>query len=481
MRRVSADVAAVRGDEVDPIARDDPAATGGDPVRVLRLTIRLATAMLASGAGTEDVEAAIGAVTHGLGLRGVQASVTFSTISISWYASPASTPTTLVHLVHDRETEFSRLADMSGLARRLSRGELDVAAGEAELARLADRSQPYGPALTFVAPGISAAGATVMFGGAFADALATLAIALAVQPALAALDRSDLPPFFRLVFGSAASTILVAGLVGLGLPISGGLVLTGSLLRFLPGYALVSGFRDLIDGSIVSGTARLAEALLLGAAVAGGTALAISVATYADVDLSIQVSGATDWSFAITAIASLLAVGGFAIRLGVPVHALGGAAVLGAIGWIVYGSVTPPTGRIDPGIATLGASFLIGAAGRVLARRADAPTALWVVPAILPLLPGLQIVTAMLASTDLARLNGLVGAAGTAFLIGVGVATGDIVAVTVRRLRKAVVEPAVGAVAGGVDLLIVSPVERVVERMRPDGPEEAGGERGEGD
>lgn len=77
----------------------------------------------------------------------------------------------------------------------------------------------------------------------------------------------------------------------------------------------------------------------------------------------------------------------------------------------------PPVGdsaRIDPGIATLAASVLLGMVGRVMARHFDAPAALWIVPAVLPLLPGLQIVTAMLASTDAARAAGLVGAAITA-------------------------------------------------------------------
>ena len=75
-----------------------------------------------------------------------------------------------------------------------------------------------------------------------ADALATLAIAAAVQPVLARLDRSSLPPFFRSFFGAAMSTLLVALFVGLNLPVTGGLVLTGTLLGLLPGYALVSGF-----------------------------------------------------------------------------------------------------------------------------------------------------------------------------------------------------------------------------------------------
>jgi uncharacterized membrane protein YjjP (DUF1212 family) len=440
----------------------------GDSARILRLALRIAAAMLGSGAQTEDAEAAVGSITRGLGLQGVQAAVTFSTLSVSHTAS-GSPPITLLYMVRDREADFSHLADLSSLARSIGRGEIGLEAAEEDLQRLAAGPSTYPPLITFSAAGLSAMGATLMFGGSIADAAATLAIALAVQPALAALDRSSLPPFFRVAFGAAASTFAVALLVGLGLSINGGLVLTGSLLRFLPGYALVSGFRDLIDQSIVSGTARLAEALLLGAAVAGGVALGVTVAANADVRLSIVSEGATDWGLVVSTLAALLAVGAFAIRLGVPRRSVPPAAVIGAVGWLLYLSVTPPSGAVDPGLATLAASILLGMIGRVMARHYDAPAALWVVPAVLPLLPGLQIVTAMLAPTDVARVAGLIGAAVTAFLIGTGVASGDIAVSAIRRARERFVAPAVGAVADGVEVFVVRPVERFVGHVRDDG------------
>lgn len=447
----------------------------GDGPRALRLATRLGAGLLASGAQTEDVEAAIAAVARGQGLTGVQVSVTFSTISTSWSPSPDIPPTSLLRLVRERDADFSRLADLADLSRRLARGETSVEVGEGELDRLAARPAPHGRVVQFLAPGLSATGATLMFGGSPLDGLATLVIAIVVQPALAALDRSGLPPFFRTAFGAFASAILVAVAVGIGGPIAGGIVLTGSLLRFLPGYALVSGFRDLVDQSIVSGTARLAEAVLLAGAVAGGTALALAVAASFGVTLSIQTAGVADYSLPISAAAALLAVGAYAVRLGVPTRSIGPAAGLGAAAWLWFAAVTPPLGRLDPGVATLIASVAIGALGRALALRSDRPASLWVVPAVLPLLPGLQIVTAMLAPTDLGRVVGLIAAVVTAFLIGVGVASGDIVLLAIRRIRDRIVAPAVDAavdaVAEGVEVLVSGPVERAVGRLRPDAPE----------
>jgi uncharacterized membrane protein YjjP (DUF1212 family) len=424
--------------------------------RSLRLVVRVAAGLLACGAQTQDVEDAIASMARGLGLPGVQAAVTFSTISVTVTPSGDAAPTTFVRLVRERGPEYSRLADLADLSRAIGAGQVDVPTAESTLERVADDAPTYGRLVSFAAPGVSAAGATIMFGGTFVDALATLLIAFLVQPALAGLDRSGLPPFFRLAFGSAATTALVASAVGLGAPISGGLVLTGSLLRFLPGYALVSGFRDLVDQSIVSGTARLAEALLLGAAVAGGTALAIGLAAELGVRLSIETSGATEWTLAYTAAAALIAVGAFAVRLDVPTWALAQTAVLGAVGWLAYNALTPPSGAVDPGLMTLATSIYLGLFGRLAARRMGAPSALWVVPAILPLLPGLQIVTAMLATSDLLRVIGLLDAAVTAFLIGVGVASGDIIVVAIRGVRDRVVVPAVGLVSDGVDIVVSS-------------------------
>jgi len=429
--------------------------------------MHIAVSMLANGSQTEDVEASIASVVNAFGVRGVQAAVSFSMISISHSERPDVPPTTLLHLVRGRTIDFSRMTAVADVVRRIRSGALDLDSAEQEVHRLDEMRPPYTALVAFAAPGLSAAASTLMFGGDLWEAAATLAIGLGVQPLLIALNRSALPPFFRLATGAAVSAILVALFVGLGLEITGGLVLAGSLLRFLPGYALVSGFRDLIDGSVVSGTARLAEAILLGAAVAGGTALSLAVASSLGVSLHILTVGEEAWGLAVSVGAALVAVAAYAVQLGVPARAVGQAAAIGAVGWLVSRAATPlPVGQVDAGVATFGATIFIGILGRIFTRRSGAPPALLVVPAILPLLPGLQLVQAMLAETDAARINGLLGAIGTAFVIGTGVALGDILVLAVRGVRDQVVAPAFGAFAGGVDVLIIEPVGRVVGRAR---------------
>jgi uncharacterized membrane protein YjjP (DUF1212 family) len=430
---------------------------------VLRVAMRAAVNMLTFGAQSDDVETAIVSVCAAYGLMPVHAAVTFSIISVS-YDRPGESPTTLMHIARDRTTDFARLAATSAIVRRITRQGLGLEQAEHELEDIDQLDSPYNQLVTFVAPAVSAAGSTLVFAGTLLDAAATLGIALAIQPAVAALDRSTFPPFFRLVFGAFASAILVALLSAVGLPIVGGLVLTGSILRFLPGYAIVSGFRDLIGQSFISGTARLAEALLLGAGAAGGIAFALALAGRFGVNLTIITAGTAEWGLLVGVPAAFVAILGYAVRLGVPPRGVLGAAGLGALAWLIVIAIVDVGNLADRATATFVAALVVGIVGRVAASRAHTPAALWVVPAILLLQPGLQIVQSMLAPTNGERLAGLIAAAVTAFMLGTGVASGDIIVTTARRIRTKVVEPAVDAMSGGVDVFVVTPVERAVNR-----------------
>ena len=89
----------------------------------MRVAMRTAVAMLSSGAQSDEVEAIAVAVASAFGLHGVQAAVTFSTITLSHDASDLESPTTLLHIVRDRTSDFARLAAAASLARGVRDGD----------------------------------------------------------------------------------------------------------------------------------------------------------------------------------------------------------------------------------------------------------------------------------------------------------------------------------------------------------------------
>jgi hypothetical protein len=61
----------------------------------------------------------------------------------------------------------------------------------------------------------------------------------------------------------------------------------------------------------------------------------------------------------------------------------------------------------------------------------------------------------MLAPLQAVQIALLIEALVTAFLIGVGVASGDIVVASLQRVRERILDPAVGAVTDGLAALVV--------------------------
>jgi uncharacterized membrane protein YjjP (DUF1212 family) len=432
--------------------------------RAVRVAVRLGVVMLASGAQTREVETSLRLVLEALGLPGAEAVITYATVTVSFVASGDAEATTAIQVVRRWQPDYNRLAAAAALVQAINERRVDLEAAEAELDWVEASAYPYPRWLGFAAPALLSMAVTILFDGSLGDALATLGIGLAIQPALERIERSQLPAFFQVVFGASAAALLVLGLVKLGLPIQGSLVLTGSLLRFLPGAALVSGMHDLIDGALTSGTARLAEVVLLSAAIAGAASLVLAFGASLDVRLQITSTGRADWPALVLVAAGFVAVAFYACRLGVPRRALGSAATLGGVAVVLARGLTPLSADLSRPARTLLAALVIGVAGRLLANRSQAPAALWMVPAILPLLPAPSTLLPALAGTEPARqaLQGL--AAETAFLIGVGVASGSILVETYQRYRARVLEPVVGVVSDRLSSHVLRPIRARARR-----------------
>jgi uncharacterized membrane protein YjjP (DUF1212 family) len=411
----------------------------------------LGVVMLSSGAQANEVETSMRTVMGALGLPGGEAVVTYSTVAVSLVAESDGELTSAMRVVRRWQPDYNRLAAAAALVRDVDQGRADLEAAELTLDRIGASSYPYPRWLGFAAPALLSMAVTVMFGGTMGDAATTLGIGLGIQPALERIERSELSAFFQVVFGVTATALLVVLLVKLGLPINGGLVLTGSLLRFLPGAPLVSGMHDFIDGAILSGTARLAEVGILGAAIAGAASLVLSLAARLDVPMRITTDGRVDWPGLVLVVAGMIAVVFYALRLGVPRGAVLGASTLGGVAVAITRGLMPGTSGLTHGASVLIAALVIGVCARLLAHRSEAPAALWMVPAILPLLPAPATLLPLLAETEQAKQALQGQAIETAFAIGVGVACGSIVVETFLRYRSHAIDQPGAAQAGRPD------------------------------
>ncbi len=307
--------------------------------------------------------------------------------------------------------------------------------------------------MTWLAAGVAAGGSTVLFGGGPAEVAVAALATVAARPALAWLTSVGLPTFFRNVIGPAIAVVIVMGLFALGLPYSAPIAVTGAIMIFLPGGALAAGMRDLIDGSIVSGTARLTEAILLGAAVGIGISLGLGVAALWGPTIEFDLPSFEPFTIATQAVAAAVACAALALHNGVPTRFVLSIALVGAGGLVI--DRVARASAIDPILATGMAAAFIGGAGRWLASRNRASASIWIAAAALPILPGRLLVEGLLQAPEGGGSVELLTALLVGFAIGIGAALGDVVVATLRRFNRSVVQPvviapAIGLVEGGL-------------------------------
>ncbi len=123
---------------------------------------------------------------------------------------------------------------------------------------------------------------------------------------------------------------------------------------------------------------------------------------------------------------SAVAATGFAILFNVPPRALPGCALAAAIGHALRSWLMQLGLPIEP--ATLLAATVIGFMGVSLARRLQSPTAIFTVPAVIPMVPGTFAFRAMLGILEITNM-GVFGSTPVLVEAGVnGVKTGLILA-----------------------------------------------------
>jgi uncharacterized membrane protein YjjP (DUF1212 family) len=420
------------------------APTPAEVRRRLELVVRVATQLLASGAGTAEVEASAvaTAIAFGLDPDALDLDVTFTSLVLG-YAPEGDMPIALVRVVRAPGRDYARLSALHGLVADLVAGRAatdDVARRLDEIAR---QPRPYSRWLVTLAYGGLAAAVVVRLGGGVGAAIVAFLVTVVTDRLGRVLVRRTVPAFFVTLVGAALATALAAIVLGVaeavpwaaGQLTSTGLVVAGSIVVLLPGAALVAAVQDAIRGFPVTAVGRLSTVLLTTAAIIAGVILVLDVAGRLGVRVPVPDAGQRAFVGSLAAtVAGGVAAGCGALTARAPLRLLGPAALAGAAGVAVLLTVVRLGWPLA--VATAMASTLIGVVGRVLALRRRASPLAVVVPATTPLLPGLVIFESLrdlVFSEAGPGVLGLLEAVTVAVAIGAGVVLGDAMARPVEQ------------------------------------------------
>ena len=404
-----------------------------DTYKTLDLALRIGEMLLSNGAGAADVTAAMLAVTHVCGLRRVTADVTFTQLTLTHQPSLDEPATLQIRRVTHREIDYEDLTMVDHLVGDLLDGTIDRDEARSALNRLVSsghRRPRWGITAGW---GVMGAGIALLLGaGAVVTALAFVAAA-AIDRTQRVLSRRRLPTFYLQVAGGLLATLIAVAASALDLGVQPSQVVTTGIIMLLAGIGFMGAMQDALAGFPLTAGARILEAVLATVGVIAGVSGGLALGRALGVRLGRVEPGAAALSDAsLMTFGAAIAAAAFAFASYAPLRALVPVALVGGFGTMVYLAVLSL--ELGEGWAAAWAAITIGVVTHAVAGRIRVPPLVVVVPAVVPLLPGLAIYRglALLAEGQSGMLH-LAGAGVTAVALASGVILGQYAAQPLKR------------------------------------------------
>lgn len=233
--------------------------------------------VLANGGETYRAEETVVHIAQSLGAKEANAFIT-PTVVIFSYTDETGEKHTYMRRIFKRGTNLRKIAQINDLSRRLERrGKTSNPKQVMALLQKIEKSPSYPNWLVVLMAALSSSCFTMMFGGKILEAVFAFVIGLILRITLILLEKTQLNSFIISLLSGAIISIL-ADMVGLSqLKVDTSIIMIGTLMQVVPGLALVNSIRDIIGGDLVSGTARLMDALMIAAGLSIGSVAGVLV------------------------------------------------------------------------------------------------------------------------------------------------------------------------------------------------------------
>ncbi len=404
----------------------------------LDLCLRVGELLLSSGAGAADVTATMQALSWQFGVRNPEVDVTFTSLSMSYQPDPEEPAYVQIRQVKQRDIDYEDLTLVDHLVREVLHGGVDLKEARSRLARIVSSGHTRPRWAATLGWGAMCAGVGLQLGGNWEVVAIAFIAAVCIDRLQMALGRRRLPSFYLQVAGGGVATLIAVAVAATPADLDPSVVVTANIIMLLAGIGFMGALQDALSGFYVTAGARLTEALLATAGIIAGVSGGLEIGGLLGVDVGRLDPGAAADLKTATALAVGAATGAaaFAYASYAPRRALLPVGVVGAVAILISQSVdVDGIGRAWP---TAIAAFFVGLVSYGVSGRLRVPPLVVIVPAIVPMLPGLSIYRglSLLSEGGLGTSQGLLAlftAGSVALALASGVILGEYVAQPLKR------------------------------------------------
>ena len=230
--------------------------------KLLKFSSDAGKLMLQSGGETYRVEETVSRICQSFDVDEVEvfASPTAVMISISFNGEIHS----IVKRINSRGIDLNMVHNINSLSREIYQHRPSIDVCEEKLKDIC-RSNSYSLSKTLFFAGVSTSTFTILFNGGIREFLCAFFIGV-----LTKLVSTNLEKSINIICGGL---VAISSIVCLHFGIIKDLdkLIAGSIMLLVPGLALTNSIRDLLEGQLVSGLTRAAEAFFVGLSAAIGT------------------------------------------------------------------------------------------------------------------------------------------------------------------------------------------------------------------
>ena len=241
-----------------------------------------------------------------------------------------------------------------------------------------------------LASALGSAAFCILFGGGFADCLASFIAGFLLWVFVLFVGTRHLSRIVNTVTGGLLSSLVCFGLyrIGLGNHLSN--MIIGAIIPLIPGIAFTNGIRDMANEDFIAGTTRLLDAMLSFFCIALGVALAFMLDgnVFGQIlELDELVAEPQTSGFVVQLVAAYLGTMSFAVLFGVPRRYYIDAGICGTLGWLLYLILTRYS-AFSPVETMFTATALVTMVALSQSTARKCPITVFLICGIFPLVPG---------------------------------------------------------------------------------------------
>ena len=356
--------------------------------RIVALALGVGAGLLSCGASVSRVELAVKLICLSCGAKEVNVMSLPSVIICSIKLADGSEVSQLKRC-YEVSNNFRRMEQYNQLSRDICSKKLTAEEAEEELEAISC-SKGYSMPVLVVSGGLVAGIFTVYFGGSLIDGIPSFIIGCLMMFVNILLSRRDFNSYARTfvlsLMGGTLAILLTALFVVCGAQCSVSMVSIGTIMVVVPGLLICNAVRDMFSGDIYSGAFELLNGLLTILAIAAGYSASIIILRSVMVDLPpIGRSQVEDYIYRIiTCLFGACSVGVmFNCRVKKILFGVGNILATFAL-YLVIEHYFADDYFLQFFVPTLLAALI----AELLARLFKAPSTIFLVPAIIVLVPG---------------------------------------------------------------------------------------------